>query len=290
VRLVRLHIDASADRTQKPLGEVKLRDLTVDCVAAWSRANERALAPTTARIVLITLGQVCRLAVRRGWLADNPVSRLEPAEKPCYTPTRAAILEGDELARLLDHAGTRRPLFEFLAYTGLRIGEALGLTWADIDHEHGLIRVHRQLTRRREHGPLKTPAGRREVVLAPAIAKLLREHWLASKFKAPHHFVFANTLGRGLDYRKVGEDFRQTLKAADLTVVGERLTLHSLRHGYASLLISKGLNVVFVSRQLGHANPSITLQVYAHLFERADHATAARAALDASYATMNSGA
>jgi integrase len=60
--------------------------------------------------------------------------------------------------------------------------------------------------------------------------------------------------------------------------------LHSLRHGFASLLIAKGLNVVFVSRQLGHANPTVTLSTYAHLFERADHAEAAREALEASYA------
>jgi len=64
-----------------------------------------------------------------------------------------------------------------------------------------------------------------------------------------------------------------------------------LRHGFASLLIAEGLNVVFVSRQLGHANPTITLGVYAHLFERADHATAAREALEASYAaTVGAGA
>jgi integrase len=65
-----------------------------------------------------------------------------------------------------------------------------------------------------------------------------------------------------------------------------KLTLHSLRHGFASLLIASGLNVVYVSRQLGHANPNITLEVYAHLFAQADHAEAARAALDASHATM----
>ena len=64
------------------------------------------------------------------------------------------------------------------------------------------------------------------------------------------------------------------------------MSLHSLRHGYASLLISRGLNVVFVSRQLGHANPNITLEVYAHLFERADHDAAAREALETSYAGM----
>jgi integrase len=65
-----------------------------------------------------------------------------------------------------------------------------------------------------------------------------------------------------------------------------RLSLHSLRHAFASLLIAKGLNVVFVSRQLGHSSPTITLDVYAHLFEQADHAVAAREALEASYAAM----
>jgi integrase len=128
-------------------------------------------------------------------------------------------------------------------YTGLRIGEALGLTWADIDHEAGLIRVHRQLSRHRENAPLKTEAGRREVILAPALAKSLRERWLASRYKAPRDFVFSNTLRRVLDYRDVGEGFRQAVKRAGLQAPG-KLTLHSLRHGFASLLIANGLNVV----------------------------------------------
>jgi hypothetical protein len=49
----------------------------------------------------------------------------------------------------------------------------VGLCWADIDYEHGLVRVHRQLTRYREHGPPKTPSSKREVILAPAIARQL---------------------------------------------------------------------------------------------------------------------
>ena len=84
----------------------------------------------------------------------------------------------------------------------------------------------------------------------------------------------------------IGEGFRQTIKAAGLARDGKRLSLHSLGHGYASLLIANGLNVVFVSRQLGHSNPSITLED-AHLFDRADHAQAAREALETSYAAMN---
>jgi integrase len=166
----------------------------------------------------------------------------------------------------------------------LRIGQSCSASPGPIStNQAGLIRVHRQLSRHREHAPLKTEAGRREVILAPTLAKGLRERWLASRYKAPRDFVFGNTLGRGLDYRDVGEAFRQTIKRAGLEAPG-KLTLHSLRHGFASLLIANGLNVVYVSRQLGHANPSITLEVYAHLFERADHATAAREALEASYA------
>jgi site-specific recombinase XerC len=71
-------------------------------------------------IVLIALNQICRFAVRRGWLAANPVGKLEPGEKPRWTPQTVAILEGERLAQVLAHtAGGYRPLFEFLAYTGL---------------------------------------------------------------------------------------------------------------------------------------------------------------------------
>jgi integrase len=124
------------------------------------------------------------------------------------------------------------------------------------------------------------PTSKREVILVLAIVNLVRDRWLASSFKAPHEFVFGNTQGGSLDYRDVGEHFRDTIKRASTRAPGEKLTLHSLRHGFASLLISQGLNVVFVSRQPGHANPNITLGVYAHLYARADHAETARAALE----------
>jgi integrase len=196
---------------------------------AAKRAGAR---PHDGRVVLVTLNQICRFAVRRGWLADNPSASSNLARNP--------------------------------------------------------IRVHRQLSRHRQHAPLKTEAGKREVILAPALATTLGQLWLASRFKAPNDFVFVNTVGRGLDYRDVGEGFRQALKRAGLAGGARRLTLHSLRHGYASLLIASGLDVVFVSRQLGHANPNITLEVYAHLFERGDHAQAASDALEASYEAIAS--
>jgi integrase len=65
-----------------------------------------------------------------------------------------------------------------------------------------------------------------------------------------------------------------------------KLRFHDLRHTFASLLIAEGANVVFASRQLGHASPDITLRVYAHLFDRLEHAARAGDALEAGFATV----
>ena len=257
-----------------------LASLSVDIVADWSAANEAVLATTTAAIALLTLRQVLRFAVRRGWLAANPVSQLEPSEKPRWRPGKV-----DDLARVLDQAGQYRALFALLGFSGLRIGEGLGLCWMDVDFDQGVLRIHRQLTRYREHGRVKTDAGVREVILAPPVVRLLRECWLTSDRKGTEDFVFLNSTGRPLDYRKVGEAFRSAVRRSGVHRSG-RLSLPSLRHGYASMLIGSGLDVVFVSRQLGHSKPDVTLRVYAHLFARREHAERARAALSANYAAV----
>lgn len=64
--------------------------------------------------------------------------------------------------------------------------------------------------------------------------------------------MFVNGVGRSMDYRTVGEAFRIAVRRSGVRGDG-RLSLHSLRHGYASMLVAEGLDVVFVSRQLGHA-------------------------------------
>jgi integrase len=62
-----------------------------------------------------------------------------------------------------------------------------------------------------------------------------------------------------------------------------RPRFHDLRHSFASLVIAQGANVVFVSEQLGHADPDVTLRVYAHLFSEAEHAEKTRDGLQAEF-------
>ena len=115
-RAVRRHVLGSADPQRRPLGEVKLRDLTPDHVAEWSQRNEQTLARDTAQVALIALNQIFRFAVRRGWMGANPVACLEPGEKPSGTRGEVRILDERDLGRLVAHAGPYRVLFAFLPY------------------------------------------------------------------------------------------------------------------------------------------------------------------------------
>jgi len=267
-----------------PIGEAGLQSLTTDDVADWSESIQLVLAPTTAKATLRVLDQILRFAVRRGWSKENPCSGLDPSERPYGRARPVRILEPRELAKLLEHSGRHRLLFEFLAYTGLRVSEALGLRLCDLDLEAGLVRVRQQLSHRRLPKPLKTEAARREVVLAPQLVPTLRQHLLVANHREPDDLVFATASGRGLDYVKIWEAFAAAVRRAGLASE-ERLSPHCLRHSFASLLIGRGLDVAFVASQLGHTNPTTTLSTYTHLIERADHTERAREALQASFAT-----
>ena len=122
----------------------------------------------------------------------------------------------------------------------------------------------------------------------PSLARLLRGHKLASAHSAPSDPVFATLTGAPMYYRNVSRrGFAAAVAKAGLDQPGEpRLRFHDLRHTFASLLIAEGLNIVYVSRQLGHATPSFTLDVYSHLFDRAEHAKRASRALEAGFASI----
>lgn len=136
--------------------------------------------------------------------------------------------------------------------------------------------------------PPKTPQTLRAVVLFPALGRMLREHKAASAFSKPGDPVFASRAGTPFYYRNV--ERRGLDAAADRAGLNgdgrPKLRLHDLRHCFASLLIAEGADVVYVSRQLGHADPSITLKVYSHLFDRHRHAERTSAALEARFGAL----
>jgi hypothetical protein len=129
----------------------------------------------------------------------------------------------------------------------------------------------------------KTPQAVREIVLMPALTRMLREHKLASDFSTEFDRVFPSERGTALNSRNLSRrGLDKGVNAAGLRPI----RFHDLRHTFASILIDQGHNVVWIARQLGHANPSITLNVYAHLFAKAEHAERMRSRMEESFGSM----
>jgi integrase len=127
--------------------------------------------------------------------------------------------------------------------------------------------------------PPKTRHGRRIISLPPIAVEALREQRKAQleiRMKlgigklSPSHYVFGDLEGSLRHPDWITYRWRYFLETQRLP----RVTLHALRHSHASALIASGQDVVTVSRRLGHASPTITLSVYAHLFDKTDEAAA----------------
>jgi integrase len=265
------------------LGHRRIASLTVDDVAELiGELRAAGRSPKTTANALATLQSVLRFARRRGWIVADPVELLEPGERPRPPRrSRGRVLGRKEVAHLLQccpPAG--RLLVEADLYSGLRISELLGLVWADVDLAAGLLRVRAQLSRAHRGEPArrvppKTPASVREIPLLPQLADRLVAHRRKTPFASATDWVFATSRGTPYGVRNAAR--RVLKKAADDAGLndgeGPALRFHDFCHTFAGhLIVDLGLDVAQVSRILGHARITITLDVYTHLFDDARHA------------------
>jgi integrase len=274
-------------------GRRRAQEITVDDVARLiTSMRDVGKAGWTIRNVLTTLSSLMSWAVRRGMVPTNPVRQLERAERPKVSRKTQCALGRDEIARLIEAASpTYRAVIATAVFSGLRLMELLGLRWQDVDFEHGYIHVRHQLGRDHKLKGLKTTAGAREVVLFPELAALLRRHKAALRFSQAHDYVFASAAGTPMNFRNVEtRGFDKAVRDAGLNLHRDsKPVFHDCRHTFASLLIAQALDVVFISRQLGHSTPATTLRVYAHLFDKANHADGMRQVLSAQFGTLLDG-
>jgi integrase len=170
------------------------------------------------------------------------------------------ILSLDEVSRVLDAAqepeGT---LFAVLAYTGLRLGEGLGLKWKDIDFKNLCIRVERAYGQYGWSTP-KTKKSRRAVPMSPTLVKMLAEYRRGCRDATPDGVVFSHDRTTPLDQSNVRRDFNKALKEAGI----RHVSLNSLRHFYASNMIASGCSIKFLQNSLGHSSATMTLNTYSH--------------------------
>jgi integrase len=246
------------------LGHLKVSSVTVNEIADFIAEMRQEFTANTIRNCLKPLSGMFRVAVRRGLVAQNPVHALDRQERPQGTVKRMRILSSDEIKQLLavsaegyrhrnreGHLGQRISgayglLFTTAIFTGLRRSELLALDWTDVDLDRSELHVRAG----------KTAAATRTVVLPDFLVQALaRESLCRVNENSGKLFPFSE--------RNVGRALDAALERAGI----EHVRFHDLRHTYASILISLGCELTYISQQIGHKSPATTLKVYAHLFD-----------------------
>jgi integrase len=257
----------------------RVNQITVEDVDRYRLAKVRGgkLGATSINKTLSTLAAIMESAVEYELAERNP-ARGRRRRLPSTKPTRSSLDRADHIAALLKGAGQldaearscrgqRRALLATLTFAGLRIGEALALRWTDVDLARSTITVR----------AAKTQAGIRTVNIVAALHDELATY-RARLDPTSDALVFGTSTGgrqgatnvrkRVLD--KAVECANERLTAEGVEPLPERLTPHSLRRTFASLLFALDEAPPYVMAQMGHTSANLTLEVYARQMDRRD--------------------
>jgi len=282
------------------LGSIRLRDLRPSHVQRMINelTTGQRTATTVGRVHAALSSSLAR-AVKRGLIGYNPAGRstidLPPTSKPQVNPWT-----GDELGVFLDSISTHPlgALFEVIAYTGMRRGEAMGVRWSDIDFAKRELTVRQQIKEPRNRKPVcpvcgavhpgaefDTPKSKGrdgipieldDSTIGALLAHKLRQDAEKAEWGdayVDHDLVFARPNGDPLNTLVVGRVFHDLTDKAGL----RRIRLHDLRHGHASLMLAAGVELELVSKRIGHSSTTITADMYQHLLPGVSRGAAEKA-------------
>ncbi len=267
------------------LGRLKLAELRPLHIERFiTHQYDKGLAAATIAKHFWTLHKALDRAVAWGKLARNPADQVE---RPGPAESSVRTFDLGEQARILGRAaGTwlYGPILLALA-TGMRRGEIVGLRWRDVDLEGGVLAVRGSVEESSagvELGATKTEAAVRRVRIPGSIVSFLVEH----RAKQRQLYAAVSTWhDRGLVFPA---DDGRPRRPSTLTAAFARLCraleipdghFHCLRHTFATEMLRAGVPVKVVSEMLGHANPSTTLRIYAHVLGDMQEAAAVQAGL-----------
>lgn len=246
-----------------------------DCLLFREYLSKTKYSTEYKNAILGTYKQVFKYAQKYYGLKDNPCTNIERFKKTTEEKIRSKdkeinIWTDDEFSKFIKcvDGEMNRLLFIILYFTGMRKGECLALCWND--YKGGKLYVSKSLTRKTDKGyyEIKEPkniSSVRDIDLNQSVKNLLddfkakeeqikgfSEDWFIFGRKTP---VAENTLTRIKD---------RAIKKAGV----KRITIHDLRHSHASNLIANGINIVAVSKRLGHSSIEMTLKKYTHLVDK----------------------
>ena len=253
------------------LGEARVADLRTGPIQlTLVPALFEGRAHKTAANIFTTFGQVLKHAVLLEALKVNPVAgkQISLPTKPETADTLAARLSVDIINVIVEHAGRYGLTIKFAAWTGLRAGEQIALTWEDIDFERGLVHVRRARKKDGSVGAAKTKAGHRSIPIDVDLLAELRAWKLAQPIEQRvNNLVFPTSTG-AMD--SVDNWRNRGLHIACDRAGVERITWHSLRHFFASILLFDLQEAdATVTTLMGHKDISFTRRQYGHWMDDA---------------------
>ena len=237
-------------------------------------AHGEPMAPASVISYHRTLSSILTRAVKWGYLQSNPA---DASERPGLGRHEAAYLEEADARRLLELLQAEpirwRAVITFDLLSGLRRAELLGLRWQDVDLDERTITVRQTSNYLPGMGVYvstpKTATSARPLPISTAAVMMLLEYqrWqdaqrekLGDAWEDKDGRVFTTDAGAPIFPDSVTQWFSAFVARSGLT----KVTVHSLRHTYASLMIADGAPLVVVARQLGHSQTSTTANIYAH--------------------------
>ena len=242
------------------------------------------LSPATVRMYHRLISSILTKAVKWGYIPASPAAN---AELPRPAKAEAHYLDKADACKLLellqDENIKYRTMITLDLLSGLRRGELLGLRWRDIDFENDTIRVNQTSSYASGSGLYtdtpKNDTSSRPLRLSHSAFVLLRHYqaWQDDNkqkcgdiWQNTDDRIFTNEDGSPIFPDTITKWFTKFVKHSGLPSV----TIHSLRHTYASLMIANGTPLVVVSKRLGHAQVSTTSNIYSHLIQSADEKAA----------------
>lgn len=266
-------------RITRRIGNVKLQALTPLELEWFYReliesggSRGGPLSAKTVRNTHTVLRKALADAERLGLIIRNPAATARP---PSAQHKEQKTWTSDQLRDFLDSIQDDRlfALYVFLATTGMRRGEVIGVRWSDLDLDAGEVHIVQTLASVRQQLVFTTPKtkrSRRQVYLDDQTIRLLRAHRTKQRqeqlaagpaWDGEYDLVFTNEIGQPLDPESVSRDFRRKVRATTL----DDIRLHDLRHSYATIALKGGVHPKVVSERLGHATVGITLDLYSHV-------------------------
>lgn len=276
--------ETQAKKHIKPaLGHIKLQNLTTDHLQKLyneklegGRADKKkgGLSPRSVRYIHQVIHGALEQAVRGKKISINPANAVV---LPKINKKEIQSLDTKGTKAFLQEAKKTRHYTAYLTLlvTGIRRGELLALRWKDVDLEEGTITINRNLVRTKEgliFQEPKTELSRRTINIKEDIIKELKTNKAKQaemklklgKAYQDNNLVFCNEDGKSMDPRSFAKHFERMIERLQKKGFS-RITLHGLRHTFATLSIQEGVDLRTIQETLGHYDPSFTMRTYSHV-------------------------